>query len=349
MFPPLPVSRRSLLGAGLALPAAGLVACTGGEPETDPGENPPDRVIASTAFGTFGREAALYVAKANGYFADAGLEVEIQPGNGTVDNLALLLGGAVQFTIGDLTGGIVFQGQGDRETGFKAIRAVHQRPLIGVMVLEESGIVAPLDLHGKTLADAPGSVGKQLWPAYARQAGIDQSLVRLEDVDAPDLPGALASGAVDAIGQFAVGVPTIEAAADGRKALFFGYGEFLSDVYGNALYTSNDLLSTDPGLVGRFADAYTRGLEWAVTNPAEAGQILVDEVGVGPGPEVAAAELELMESYSLIPNIAAGEIDRQRVVRSISVCESLGLTPDGTGAVVADDVVAFDFVPGGGE
>ena len=105
-------------------------------------------------------------------------------------------------------------------------------------------------------------------------AGIDERTVRFVNLPAAQLPANLASGTVDAVGQFMVGRPLIEKAAAGRTAVLLPYSDYMADLFGNALVTRRPLTHDDPSLVQRFRDALLHGLTYALDNPAEAGRIL---------------------------------------------------------------------------
>lgn len=337
--------RHSRILTALAVAATMLVAsaCTGENGDNNGGEDSaPDQVVYITAFGTFGREAYAWVALEKGYFADANLEVEIQAGTGTGDNVALVASGQADFATGDATGVTLLLGQGAVE-GITVVGAIHQLSLIGFMSLAENGITSPQDLEGKSVADSTGSVGRLLWETYAELAGIDASAVELVDAAPPQLPQLLATGEVDAIGQFDVGSPSIEAAAGGKEAAFLAYSEFMPDLYGNSLVTSTEHAQNDPDLVQRFRDALFRGLEDAINNPQEAAEILAqyqEETVV----EVAAAELEIMESYVRQAGTPVGAIDEVRISQTIATLEATGAIPAG---LTADDVLTTSLTVSG--
>ncbi|MFD0475778.1 ABC transporter substrate-binding protein [Nonomuraea thailandensis] len=60
-----------------------------------------------TGFGAFGREAYVYVAQEKGFFREAGIEVTVQPGQGSGENLAAVLGGRAQFAAVDFTATLI--------------------------------------------------------------------------------------------------------------------------------------------------------------------------------------------------------------------------------------------------
>lgn len=330
---------RPIRSVSLAiLLATACVAC-GEEPEA---ARDTTEVTYLTSFSTFGRDAYAYVAQEKGFFADADLDVTINPGSGTVDVLKLVSGGRADFGVTDLTGTMITVAA--REMPVVAVAAVQQRTVAAIIVLDGSGIAEPEDLVGRTIADPPGSTVKLMFPLYARAAGIDPGAVRFVPSAPPALPQLLVSGQVDAIGQFVVGKPLIEAAARGRGTVVLPYGDFLPDLYGNVLITRKDLARDDPELVRRFRGALFEGLRYAVDHPDEAGRILRKHQPT-QNAEVAAAELRLMARYTEPDGFAGplGAIDESRVEKVIRLLAEADAIPDGS--LRPADLVAFDLTP----
>jgi NitT/TauT family transport system substrate-binding protein len=326
------------LVSGVTLVAAG---CTAGSStaanKSDTTKT--EKVNYATGFGTFGREAYVYVGIDKGYFRDAGIEVTVTPGNGTGENLKLITAGKVDFAPVDFTGDLIQVG-GGKVQGVTAVAAIQQRTLACIMTLEGRGITSPKDLEGHTVGDPTGSTIGLMFPTYAKLANIDASKVKFVNVAPPQLPQTLAAGTVDTIGQFVVGTPTISKAAGGKKAVVLPYSDYISDVYGNVLVTSTKLAEQKPELVKKFTGALLKALQYAIDHPDEAGQILHGHVSTAD-PTTAAAELTLMKQY-VSSGTAIGVLDQQRVARSIALMQGANAIPAG---LQPDQLVSFNLVP----
>jgi NitT/TauT family transport system substrate-binding protein len=301
-----------------------------------------EKITYLTSFGNFGRDSYAYVAKEKGYFADAGFDVEIKPGNGTLENLKLVTAGQAQFGPLDLTGLLLAAGGGQAKD-FVAVAGIQQRTMAAIITLDSSNVKSPKDLEGKTLADSPSSVVRNLFPTYAKLAGVDVSKVKWQNGTPQTLMGTLASGQVAGIGQFVVGKPTVESIAKGKKAVVLPYSDYLQDLYGNVLITSASYAQANPEKVKKFTAALLKGLEDSITNPAEAGEILKKYVPTA-NPAAAAAELTLMASFvrSEASGVPVGALDSQRVARSIAILQGAGAIPAG---LTPEQVINFDLAP----
>jgi NitT/TauT family transport system substrate-binding protein len=339
----MPMRRRSPTIA--LVTAAGVILGGCGGVESASGGSV-DRVTYVTAFGATGRDAFAWIAAKKGYFRAAGINVRIEPGQATGENLKALRSGRAQFVSLDLTGAMItaFAGRNAGYQDFRAILAVQQHTLVSIMSLEGSGITTPRDLEGKTVAAAANSVNQLLFPGYARLAGVDARKVRWVAVQPGRLGDSLASGAADALSTFLIGRPTIEKAtfeARRQKVMVLPYSDYLPDLYGSAVIAPTDLIARKPGLVTRFRGALVKALKYTVAHPEEAGALLHAKRRVAA--DTATAEIELMT-----PPVTAtdggggvGVIDPARMTRAIAGLQRLGLIQPGARA---EDVVDFDVM-----
>ncbi|MFI6127996.1 ABC transporter substrate-binding protein [Micromonospora sp. NPDC051141] len=300
-----------------------------------------EKVTYLTSFGNFGRDSYAWVAKDKGFFKEAGFDVDIKPGQGTGSVIQTITGGQADFGPIDLTGGILQLGNGQAKD-FVAVAAIQQRTMAAIVTVEGKNIATPKDLEGKKLADTPTSVVRNLFPTYARLAGIDNSKVTWVNGEAQGLIGMLGSGSVDGIGQFVVGQPTVEVVTK-KKPVVLPYSNVMQDLYGNALITSTKIAKEKPEMVKKFTAALLKGLEYALEHPDEAGEILKKNVPAAV-PAASAAELRLMAAYVRSSNsgTAIGTLDSGRVAKSIALLQGAGALKQN---LTPDQIINFDLAP----
>lgn len=337
--------RRSVVAGVAALALALLSACNDGSTDQG-GEQGLPKINYLTSFNTFGREAYAYVALEKGYFKDAGFDVTITPGTGTVDVLKLVGGGQADYGIGDFTATVITMGK--QKLPVTTVGMIHQKSLAAIVALEGGSITKPEDLPGKKIGDQPGSTNQVMFPVYAKAAGIDPTGTKFVANPPPALPQLLAAGTVDGIGQFVVGVPLVEKAdSKHRKAVVLPYGNLLPDLYGNAIITRTDLAKDHPDQVKKFTTALLKGLQDTIDDPEAAAQTLKKYVP-NTDVEVATAELKLMKPYVKPDNFNGplGEADPARVQKIIKLLEEAdAIKPAGT--VQPADVVNDALAPKG--
>lgn len=337
---------RTVAAAALAAALVLVSACSSGSDSSDSASGDGasmKKVTYLTSFGNFGRDSYAWVAKEKGFFKEAGFDVDIKPGQGTGGVIQQVIGGQADFGPIDLTGGILqLGGEGGENKDFVAVAAIQQRTMAAIVTTQDKGITTPKDLEGKTLADTPVSVVRNLFPTYAKLAGIDASKVTWQNGEPQTLIGTLASGKVDGIGQFVVGAPTVKAVTK-KEPVMLPYSNVMTDLYGNALITSKKLAKEEPETVKKFTAALLKGLEYSLANPKEAGEILKKNVAEA-NPVAAAAELELMAGYVRSSNsgTAIGTLDSGRVAKSIAILQGAGALKQN---ITPDQVVDFSLAP----
>jgi NitT/TauT family transport system substrate-binding protein len=336
------LTRRSVVTGLATTMVAAAAGCSKSAPAVS--GQAPDKVIYLTAFGAVGRDAFIWIAQEKGYFKDANIDVSIKLGAAADKNLQALSAGQAQFAALDLTGGVIQVGKGSYPD-VRAFAAIHQRNLSSIIGVEGGSLSTPKDLVGKKVGVATGSVVKSLYPAYARLAGIDPTLIQWVEVAPAQLPPLLAAKQVDGLATFLIGTPAIEKAA-GKKTVVLPFSTYLTDLYGNGLFTSAKIAQQSPDLVKRFRIAALKALQYSIDHPDEAGQILKK---FNPTADAVAAtgEIKLMTPYvgSAASGVTVGALEEQRVARGIAILQSSGLIPSG---LTPDKIVNFSLAPNKG-
>lgn len=274
--------RQLLIVVGLVVPLVGVGAALGGAQKRQA-----DKITYATGFGFFGREAPIYVCIAKGYCAKENIEVSVVPGTGTLDVARLIATGRVDFGIGDFSAMVV--ARANEDIPVKAIYAIYQNTLSGILSLKKTGINSPKDLEGKSWADSPASTVKVLFSLYAKKMGIDESKVRFVPSAPPALPSLLASGRVDAVGQFVVGVPTFSAAAGGQPVQALKYSKAFPGLFGSVIMAADQTIALKTDLTRRFIRAWDKSVRYCVDNPGDCGRIIHEQQRL-TNPVVAAKE-----------------------------------------------------------
>src|ERR1041385_9043853 len=122
-----------------------------------------------------GDHAAYWVALDKGYYKAKGLDVELQNSKGSGDSIAKVDTGRADVGLADAVVVIPRVAQGAK---IKIVGAVFDLTPLNIWTRKDTGITKPRDLEGKTLAAPPGDSQRQLFPAFARLNGVDESKVK---------------------------------------------------------------------------------------------------------------------------------------------------------------------------
>jgi NitT/TauT family transport system substrate-binding protein len=298
-----------------------------------------DSVSLITDFGYNGRHAYFFVALDKGYYAAAGLDVKVLRGQGSVD--AIRQTGANNATFGFADAGSLVLARGNDQIPVKLAAIVYAKPPQGIFCREDSGFKTPKDLEGASVANPPGGATVDMFPIYAKAAGIDAAKVKWVVASSESLPGLLAGNKVPCVGQFVVGEPLLKKQIAPEKLVRFGFLDVGLNFYGNGIVATDATLATKPDLVKRFVEATIRGMADAFANPDEAGAILHKyhpeiDVDVAAGETRAVAELAQVQGQPL------GMIDPARIDETIRIVNTVFKlnTPVSAGDVYAPGFVA---------
>lgn len=260
---------RSLLAALVALLAvAGFLAACGGEEAA----GPPERVIFMAGFRPQANLpfVGAYVAQEKGFFAQQGLEVEIQHVSTPGENFKFLAAGQVQFSTADAA--VVLERRAsDPPLPIVAIALIGQRGQQGFAVLADSGIASPKDWAGKT-AGFKGTEPTPDFYAILEANGIQRDQVRTVKVGFE--PTVLTSGQVDIFPVFLSNEPYLLRQA-GHEVRLFEAADYGAPTLGLTYVTTEQFIEEKPEVVERFLKAALKGIEYARANPQEAVDIVL--------------------------------------------------------------------------
>ena len=252
-----------LVLASLLVGATALVAC---------GDEDPPETERITFMAGFRAQAnlpfvAVYVADAEGFFADEGLEVEIQHSSGQDEHLKLLLDGTVDFITGTAAQAVRRVQEG---LPVQAIALFGQRGDQGYVSLADSGIETPADFAGRTVGFKAGVVPAELHALLAT-AGLTVEDVELLAVGFD--PRVFMEGGVDVYPVFLNNEPdTIRTA--GVEVNVIDPHDFDVPTLGLTFLATTDTLE-DGDVAERFLRATFRAVQWIQDHPDEAIEIVL--------------------------------------------------------------------------
>lgn len=228
----------------------------------------------------------IYVAQAQGYYEEAGLDVEIvQPPE---DGSALMCAaGQAQFAIqaqDTMAASLAL----DDPLGITAVAAVIQHNTSGIISRAGDGIDTPAGLTGKTYSTWESPIELAMLENVVNGDGGDFSKVTLIPNDITDEPAALAAHQTDAIWVFE-GWGYINSEVEGVDCDYFNFSDVnpVFDYYTPVIIANNDYLESNPEQAKAFMAATAKGYEYAAEHPEEAADMLIagDNTGSLKGAE----------------------------------------------------------------
>lgn len=234
-----------------------------------------------------------YVAEAEGFFADEGLEVEIQHSAGGGEHLQLLVADEVQITTQDA--GVLMQRRADPGLPLVSIGLIGQRGQQAFVALEESGIADLEDWDGQRIG-FKGTPPPDLF-ALLDVAGLSESDVELINVGFD--PRVLTEGQIDVYPVFKSNEPDTLSQL-GFDLVLWDAADYGIPTLGLTYVATETMVSEDPKTLSAFMRAVIRGIEFAAENEEAALDAVMEHVGVDSDREHQQfiLETELADAYS---------------------------------------------------
>jgi ABC-type nitrate/sulfonate/bicarbonate transport system substrate-binding protein len=258
-----PVRAPRILAALLAALALLLAGCGG--------ESGPQTIRVALDWTPNTNHTGLFVAQQEGWFREAGLDVQILPYNNTSPD-TLVSSGAAEFGVSFQDSFTFSKAAGAEITSVMAVLQ-HWATQIAVRA-DRADITSPRDLDGKTYGGFGAAYEEPKMRAVIQDAGGTGTFRTV--VLGTAAYEALYAGEVDFTEPF-IAWEGIEAELRGQPLKTFSYTDYgFPDAYNVLLIGNSPWLSAHPDLAAKFVQAAQRGYQLAADDPDRAAQLLMD-------------------------------------------------------------------------
>ncbi|WP_149538884.1 ABC transporter substrate-binding protein [Siccirubricoccus phaeus] len=221
-----------------------------------------------------GANLIAFVAKANNYWAEEGLDVEISRGTGST--VAAQAIGAGRFDYGCAAASAGLQ-QAAKGVPVVQIAAMSYDVMMGMAVLADGPVKAPKDIEGRKLASTSSSGDYPFWAPFAAAAGIDAGKVQHSSVDNNVRQRLLVEKQVEGVTGFATTfLPWF--AAQNVAVRTFLYSRYGIVFYGNTVMTQKERAEKDPRTTQAMVTGLMKAQKFTLLNPEEALRIFIRAV-----------------------------------------------------------------------
>lgn len=220
--------------------------------------------------------APIYLGKEKGFFADRGIDLSLESGQGGAAIIPGVVSGQFEFGFSNMTSLILAK---SKDLPLKVVAAgnsstnVDGKDFSAVVVKADSPIKTAADLAGKTVSvNTLKNIGDTTVRESIRKAGGDPSTVKFVELAFPDMPAALEKGQIDAA--WVVEPFVAITASQGARIVASNLVDTAPNLMISGYFTSDKLISEKPDLVKAFTEALNESLEYADAHPDEARAIV---------------------------------------------------------------------------
>lgn len=270
----------------------------------------------------------FYLAKEKGYFADEGLDVTIDQGEGSAATVTRIMSGAYDAGFGDMNA-IIQNAATNPEAAPVMVYQIYNQPPFAVLTKTGGPVKDLSSLEGLKVGGPAGAAATKLFPALAETVGIDIAKIDIINV-APNLQEQmLIQGQVDASLVFNVTsyLNILGLGMDPESDFtWFPFGKAGLDLYSNGVMVSPKLLKENPEAVKGLVSAIAKAMADVIADPAVGVDIIMKTEPLSK------PDLELKRLDFALNNLiysdeskanGIGAIDPARLTRSISVIQNL--------------------------
>jgi len=222
-----------------------------------------------------GDHVPYYYAKKMGWYKDAGIDLNIEPGKGSAVAVQKVGAGANPIGLADMPNALTLRGKGADTVG---VFNVYANSPQGLYWLKSSGIKSVKDLAGKKIGNPAGDGARTIWPALAKANGMDPASVTWVNIDANAKLAALKSKSIDATTSF-YNIHHIFQRELGDDMGFVAWKDAGLNTYGNTIIVNGDWLKKNKATVAAFVKVTQKAFAACVATPAPCVQALIDANG----------------------------------------------------------------------
>lgn len=309
--------KTSHLVLSILILVVGLTGCAGSTSAGQPAQL--HRVSLGVGYIPNVQFAPLYVAQKKGFYAEEGLDVNIEYGFED-DFVALAAQGERDFAVASGDQVILARAQGLPIT---YVMKWYERFPVALLLGPGQAVSSPAELAGKTIG-LPGFFGASYvgWKGLVYAANIDESAVKVEDIGFTQA-AAIQQGTVDGAMVYIANEP-IQLRNEGLDVSVIEVSDYLN-LISNGLVVGDKLLQADPELVQKMVRATLRGLQYTIDTPDEAFKIVREVIPEMTDADAPVQRQVLDASIELWRSQQPGVTDRQAWQNSGDFMRDTGL------------------------
>jgi len=283
--------------------------------------NAGEKVVLQLAWKHQFQFAGYYAALDKGYYNEAGLDVVfVEGGSGRFAREALLKKQAHYGIAGSEL--VIHRFDGDP---FVVLAPIFQHSPSILLTKAESGISSLQDLIGKKVMLLPGKKDADILAAFLNEGVPHKAIDRLDQTfDLNDL----INGKTDAVSAYMTNEPwQLEQKGIRPKSILpLTYGV---DFYSDCLFTTEQEVNDNPVRVSRFLEASIRGWEYAMANPEEIVDLIINRYKVTKKRDHLLYEAESIRKLMLPDLVQIGHMNPGRWQHIAATYEKLGMIKPG--------------------
>jgi NitT/TauT family transport system substrate-binding protein len=222
-----------------------------------------------------GDHAPYYYAKKLGWYSKEGIDLNLEPGKGSVLAVQKVGAGANPIGLADMANVLVAKGKGADTV---AVFNVYANSPQGLYWLKSSGIKGIKDFPGKKIGNPAADGARPMWPALAKANGVDPKSITWVNIDPNAKLSALKAKSIDITTSF-YNIHHIFKRELGDDMGFVAWRDIGLNPYGNSVIVNAEFLAKNKPLIDKFVKVTQRAFAACVKEAKPCVQALIDANG----------------------------------------------------------------------
>lgn len=215
----------------------------------------------------YSEHAPFFLGLERGYFAEEGIDLQIQEGRGSAPTVQSVANHTADFGYADVASVIKAATLG---APVITIGILLQKSPMALIGLTERNIHSPGDMRGKTVAITPGDSLSLIWPLLLKKMGLKENELAVVSGDPQTKLNAVINGRADLMLGYLMDQNLRIEKATGKPVTAIPFSDFGVNLISSCILVSQDTLQKNPHLARQFLKAATRAVQAAEKEPEAA-------------------------------------------------------------------------------
>lgn len=299
---------------------------------------PSTKIVFQLNFAPGGYHAGFPMALAKGFYKEAGLDVQIEPGNGSAVTAQLVAAGKADIAYADAAPVMKLISSGAK---MKILSTIFQGNPNQVTALKKTGLKSVADLKGRSIGMPSSGSQPSMFPLVMAANGLKEGDVKIVNMPGDALVASLMQGTVDAIAGSvdSYGLTLKSLGAETDNFLFIDHG---APTVSTSIIASDAIIAQKPDVVKAFVAASLKGWYAAIDNPAEAA-IELKKLFPDANEKLAPAQIEATKQLMCVNRAKfVGKAVPEQWTDTVKILVDTNILPAGTAATT---YYTYDFLP----
>jgi NitT/TauT family transport system substrate-binding protein len=230
-------------------------------------DEPTRKAVLLLNWYVYSEHAPFFLGLERGYFAQEGIDLQIQEGRGSAPTVQSVANRTADFGYADVASVIKAATLG---APVIAIGVLLQKSPMALIGLTERNIHSPEDMRGKTVAITPGDSLSLIWPLLLKKMGLKEEELAVVSGDPQTKLNAVINGRADLMLGYLMDQNLRIEKATGKPVTAIPFSDFGVNLISSCIVVSQEKLAKDPDLARQFMKAATRAVQAAEEDPEAA-------------------------------------------------------------------------------